>query len=244
MAPPTRCVCAGISIAVPQRRCWLELHETAIPHMVYREQGRRLRAFLSRWRERRVFNSVDGIICTVGSQRVLLDRLFPGHSAAVVLPNGVPLEAYGALPGARPDDGFVHLRYGRPAQCVEEYRDHDRGAAAPAGEGGARHRGWESGGRGTNARESHGLGSPTRRRRSTALRGIRAAGEVPRFLAGADVLLLPLGNNAQSRYFTSPMKLFEYAGSGVPIGGDPPAHDREPCRGGCARSHGGAGLGR
>jgi len=30
-------------------------------------------------------------------------------------------------------------------------------------------------------------------------------------------LLLPLGNNVQSRYFTSPMKLFEYAASGVPM---------------------------
>jgi glycosyltransferase involved in cell wall biosynthesis len=33
----------------------------------------------------------------------------------------------------------------------------------------------------------------------------------------ADALLLPLGNNMQSRYFTSPMKLFEYAASGVPM---------------------------
>ena len=33
----------------------------------------------------------------------------------------------------------------------------------------------------------------------------------------ADALLLPLGNNVQSRYFTSPMKLFEYAASGVPM---------------------------
>jgi len=41
--------------------------------------------------------------------------------------------------------------------------------------------------------------------------------KVPEFIAGMDILLLPLGDNAQSRHFTSPMKLFEYAASGVPM---------------------------
>jgi glycosyltransferase involved in cell wall biosynthesis len=40
---------------------------------------------------------------------------------------------------------------------------------------------------------------------------------VPRFLVGADALLLPLGENVRSRFFTCPMKLFEYAASGIPM---------------------------
>ncbi len=195
----------------------LELHETAIPHVVYREQGRRLRAFLSRWRERRVFNSVDGIICTVGSQRVLLDRLFPGHSAAVVLPNGVPLEAYGALPRTRPDDGFVHLRYAGQLNAwkntgimIEALRLLPEKVVLDiaGGRAGDEERTQESL---MALARRHGVGARLR------YVGFVVPAEVPRFLAGADVLLLPLGNNAQSRYFTSPMKLFEYAGSGVPM---------------------------
>jgi len=195
----------------------LELHETAIPHMVYREQGRRLRAFLSRWQERRVFYSVDGIICTVGSQRVLLDRLFPGHAVAVVLPNGVPLEAYGALPGARPDDGFVHLRYAGQLNAwkntgimIEALRLLPERVVLDIAGGKVGEEGQTQESLMALARR-HGVGARLR------YLGFVPPAEVPRFLAGADVLLLPLGNNAQSRYFTSPMKLFEYAASGVPM---------------------------
>jgi len=41
--------------------------------------------------------------------------------------------------------------------------------------------------------------------------------QVSLFLAEADCLILPLGNNMQSRFFTSPIKLFEYAASNVPM---------------------------
>jgi len=36
-------------------------------------------------------------------------------------------------------------------------------------------------------------------------------------LSGSNVLLLPLGNNIQSKYLTSPMKLFEYMSTKIPI---------------------------
>jgi len=198
-----------------QIRIVLELHETAIPRLVYREQGRRLRAWLSVWRERKIFRAVDGLISTVGSQLTLLDTMFPRHAPAIVLPNGV-------LPGVAPDrlpagDGKTHLRY--------------------AGQLG----GWKNtdimleclpllppsvvleiaGGKAGRERE-------TRERLEQQAAQLRVPGrvsyfgllpptDVPVFLAGADILLLPLGDNIQSRYFTSPMKLFEYAASGVPM---------------------------
>ena len=47
--------------------------------------------------------------------------------------------------------------------------------------------------------------------------GFLPPNQVPLFLTEADCLLLPLGNNVQSRFFTSPIKLFEYAASNVPM---------------------------
>jgi glycosyltransferase involved in cell wall biosynthesis len=36
-------------------------------------------------------------------------------------------------------------------------------------------------------------------------------------LDNSNALLLPLGNNLQSKYFTSPMKLFEYMSTSIPV---------------------------
>ncbi|HYC82961.1 MAG TPA: glycosyltransferase family 4 protein, partial [Candidatus Paceibacterota bacterium] len=53
--------------------------------------------------------------------------------------------------------------------------------------------------------------------------GIRILGqrpyvEIPSYLKAADVLVLPnSGKTALSRFYTSPMKLFEYMASGTPI---------------------------
>lgn len=40
---------------------------------------------------------------------------------------------------------------------------------------------------------------------------------VERVLNGSNILLLPLGDNIQSRYLTSPMKLFEYMATKIPV---------------------------
>lgn len=40
---------------------------------------------------------------------------------------------------------------------------------------------------------------------------------VERILNGLSVLVLPLGDNIQSRYLTSPMKLFEYMATPIPV---------------------------
>jgi len=41
--------------------------------------------------------------------------------------------------------------------------------------------------------------------------------EIPNILNCSNVLLLPMGNNIQSKYLTSPMKLFEYMATKIPI---------------------------
>lgn len=41
--------------------------------------------------------------------------------------------------------------------------------------------------------------------------------KIPDFINGSSALLLPLGNNIQSKYLTSPMKLFEYMATQIPV---------------------------
>lgn len=196
----------------------LELHETAIPHIIYREQGRWLRALLSQCLERRTFRALDGILCTVGSQLALLNSLYPIHAPVTVLPNGVSARLLDRpLPRRASDGKAVSLGYagqlnawknvnimiealkflpphvvldiaGGKAEAEQPTRDSLMEYAATTG---------------VQGRVNYA--------------GFLPPAEVPEFLSARDVLLLPLGNNAQSRHFTSPMKLFEYAASGVPM---------------------------
>ncbi len=199
-------------------RVIIELHESAFPHKVYREQGRRVRAWFSRRSERHVLRQVDGIIATVGSQETLLKEIFPEHARVVVLPNGVNLPAFESAASAHTaDDGRFHLRYAGqflawkntdimikaikylPPSVILELAGGKPGTeeqTRQAIEAAARR---------------HGVGQRVR------YAGFLLPKDVPAFLKQANALLLPLGNNVQSRYFTSPMKLFEYAASGVPM---------------------------
>jgi glycosyltransferase involved in cell wall biosynthesis len=199
-------------------RVIIELHEGAFPHMVYRERGRRVRAWFSRRSERHVLSRVDGIIATVGSQITLLDEIFPEHTRATVLPNGVDLPAFTAEPGAgKTADGHFHLRYAgqflawKNTDILIEALKYLPASVVLDLAGGKP---------GAEEQTRQAIGAVARRHGVEPR--IRYAGflspkDVPAFLTQADALLLPLGNNVQSRYFTSPMKLFEYAASGVPM---------------------------
>lgn len=197
-------------------RAIIELHEGAFPHMMYREHGRRLRAWFSRRRERQVLRRIDAVIATVGSQLTLLHELFPQHARAAVLPNGVDLAAFAAAPG-RAADGRFHLRYAgqflawKNTDVMIEALKHLPASAVLELAGGK-----------PGAEESARAAIQATARRHGVEQRVRYLGflappEVPAFLMQADALLLPLGDNVQSRYFTSPMKLFEYAASGVPM---------------------------
>ena len=53
---------------------------------------------------------------------------------------------------------------------------------------------------------------------NVAVLGWKPKAEVPKYLAAADVLILPnIATTRESTEFTSPLKLFEYMASGVPI---------------------------
>lgn len=199
-------------------RTVIELHEGAFPHMVYRERGRRARAWFSQRSERYVLRHVDGIIATVGSQVTLMDEIFPEHARVAVLPNGVDLAAFTDESGAsRTADGRFHLRYAgqflawKNTDIMIEALKYLTPSVVLDLAGGKP---------GTEEQTRHAIEAVARRHgveQRVRYAGFLPARDVPAFLMRANALLLPLGNNVQSRYFTSPMKLFEYAASGVPM---------------------------
>ena len=196
----------------------VELHETAIPHLVYAEQGRRWKAGLSKRAERHVFTNMDGIVCTAAPQLTLLDRCFPGHARAVVLPNSVDTKPFSDGDKHKiGNDGKFHLRYAgqfsawkNTAVMLQALSVLPDDVVLDI-----------AGGKPGQEQETEAALAGTAERYGVAQRfkyyGFLQPKDVPLFLMAADALLLPLGNNVQSRYFTSPLKLFEYAASGVPM---------------------------
>ncbi|MDO8346831.1 MAG: glycosyltransferase family 4 protein [Rugosibacter sp.] len=196
----------------------LELHETAIPHLIYREQKRPLRALLSQFLEKNTFRAIDGIVCTVASQLAILDSLYPDHAPAAVLPNGAPSQLLN-LPLAQRETTSISVSLGYAGQLnawknvgvmIESLKYLPPWVMLYMAGG---KRGDEVHTRITltEIAEKAGVGGRVN------YVGFLPPVEVPEFIARMDILLLPLGDNAQSRFFTSPMKLFEYAASGVPM---------------------------
>ena len=200
----------------------LELHETAIPHMVYLEAGRSLRAFVSRRLENKIFSKVDGIVCTVGSQLQVLDEKFPDHAPAVILPNNVPAQMPVVRNNAsneleRENSNCFRMRY---AGQFTAWKNTDImfEALSKLPENFVLEL---AGGKMNAMSETKELIDEMSKKFGVLGRvayfGFLPPVEVASFLRQADCLLLPLGNEVQARLFTSPMKLFEYAASGKPM---------------------------
>ena len=197
----------------------MELHETALPHLVYAEEGRRWRSWWSKRQEREVLAEVDGIICTVSSQVTVVNRIFPRHAPITVLPNGVSLESFehpAAVHGNR-RNGVFKLRYAgqltswkNPLVMIDALRYLPSQVVLEIAGGKAL---TEEKTRVTLIDYARGLGVSDRVRYI----GYLTPKRIPEFLRGANALLLPLGNDVRSRYFTCPLKLFEYAASRAPM---------------------------
>lgn len=197
----------------------LELHETAIPHMVYQEKNRHWKAFISLKREKKIFRNVDGILCTVPTQLRILDEKFPQHAPAIVLPNSYNPEFFQLLQVKKNKSkkGTFHMRYAGTFQTwkntsimIEALKYlPDQVVLDIAG-----------GKLGANEITEKLLASQAQINgvhNRVNYFGFLSPKQVSSFLAEADCLILPLGNNMQSRFFTSPIKLFEYAASNVPM---------------------------
>jgi glycosyltransferase involved in cell wall biosynthesis len=200
----------------PATQVVLELHETAIPHMIYQEMGRPWRARFSRYLERVVFHRVDGIIATVGSQLTLLDKLYPRHARSIVLPNGVPVRFFERSPHPTADSRY-HLRYAgqlmswKNTDILVELLQHLPAHVVLDVAAGKLGKEAETQSILDKAAEKFGVVG------RVSYVGCLAPAAVSEFLYGADALLVPLGENISSRHFTCPMKLFEYAATGIPM---------------------------
>ncbi len=197
----------------------LELHQVAIPHMVYQEQNRNWKAFLSLKKEKKIFCKVDGILCTAPPQSTILDQKFPHHAPAIVLPNSYNATFFQFLPEktTQRKRNTFHIRY---AGQFSTWKNTDvmlkalkllsdnvvldvAGGKLGANQVTKKMLATQS--------QIHGI------QNRVNFFGFLPPRQVSLFLAEADCLVLPLGNNVQSRFFTSPMKLFEYAASNVPM---------------------------
>ena len=197
----------------------LELHHEAFPHMVYQQQNRDWKAFLSLKKEKKIISKVDGIVCTAPPQLTILDQKFPHHAPAIVLPSSYDATFFQFMPekSTQRRRNTFHIRY---AGQFSIWKNTDvmiealkflpdnvvldvAGGKLGANEATKKMLAKQS--------QIHGVQSRVN------CFGFLPPKQVSLFLAEADCLVLPLGDNVQSRFFTSPIKLFEYAASNVPM---------------------------
>ncbi len=193
----------------------LELHETAIPHLIYQQQKRPLRTLLSKIQERNIFLNIDGLIATAPPQIELLGRLYKNHAPIILLPNSCAPDIYttknkntdlsfkiryaGQFSGWKNTDILFEALKNLPHHFILELAGGKRGREKDTQQ--------------LIEEKTQQCGVSGR----VFYKGVLAPVDVPKFLAEGDSLVLPLGNNLQSHLFTSPMKLFEYAASGTPM---------------------------
>ncbi len=194
----------------------LELHETAVPHLIYQQQKRPLRTLVSKIQEKNIFLNIDGLIATTVPQIKLLDRLYKNHAPIILLPNSCAPYSYdtnnkkriyrffkiryaGQFTSWKNTDILFEALKNLPHHFILELAGGKRGGEKDTEQLIER------------KTKQHGVNG------RVIYMGVLPPVDVPKFLAEGDFLVLPLGNNLQSHLFTSPMKLFEYAASGTPM---------------------------
>jgi glycosyltransferase involved in cell wall biosynthesis len=209
----------GKSFSGTPVRVVMELHQDPFPHMNCERKKTPFRTWYIRKKEMAVFHGADAITCTAAAQLEILETMYPNHTKAWFLPNGYPGHYFNSdsRDSQKSNNGHFHLRY---AGRLSEWKNPEvminaltylpeRFVLEIAG------------GRQTDGKDSSGSLMETACRQKVENRvrffGFIPPREVPSFLRQADCLLLPLGNNLEARLFTSPLKLFEYAASGIPM---------------------------
>ena len=199
----------------------LELHETAFPHLIEYKRGMGVPELKRLSQE--VIGRADGLILTNFSQEVMLKREFTGLPPYEVFPNGVERERFTAVLPNIPTDGPGLDAGGRAvvtyAGQFAKWKNVELLFASVALLD-SRFSLRIAGGKGDekSIRLVERLTERYKLQGRVDYRGFvppeKLAGEV---LDGSSVLALPLGDNVQAKYFTSPMKLFEYMATGVPV---------------------------
>ncbi|QTR48839.1 glycosyltransferase [Candidatus Thiothrix anitrata] len=202
---------------VKKTKVLMELHETAIPHLIYFENKRWLRGYISYWRERYIFSRVNALICTAQPQADLLDKLFSKHATKLVLPNAVPDEWLSKKSDimTQCNDSSFHLRYAGQFSKWKNTEILFEALSLLPDNFILDLAGGKSCDQSLTAIYINDLATKYKVNDRVNYVGVLQPTSVIEFISSANLLLLPLGNNVQSMYFTSPMKIFEYAISGV-----------------------------
>lgn len=196
-------------------QCWIlmERHEDAFPYLLKKQHH----AARDRERFRKLFTQIDAVIFTNYSQKEIFLREFHAIPPSIVLPNGVDLEQFSraTAAGVGPEGPFPITYIGQftPWKNVEllfralTYLDSRYVLRLAGGKGDEASREWVE-----TLTKRYGLAGRVDYRGFVSRTCL-----VDDVLQGSAALLLPLGDNLESRYLTSPMKLFEYMATGIPV---------------------------
>ena len=196
----------------PNALVLMEMHEQALPFLIPQKKK------LSKRSYEKLFNKIDGLILTNYSQEKILRDEFSSLPKYSILPNGVETELFSQAhsPVHEKNPSHIVITYvGQFSswknielifQAMELLGNHYQLRIA--------------GGKGNDESKKYII-QLTEKYKLTErvdyrgfVRPDQVASEV---LNGSSVLLLPLGDNIESKHFTSPMKLFEYMATGIPV---------------------------
>ncbi len=193
-------------------RFLLERHEDALPHLLKKDS---VLAAKEKNKYASLLSQLDGLVLTSPSQVELFDREFLARPFTAVLPNGVNPQIFAQAKRGIDSDRFVLTYAGQftgwknlPLLFQAMTHLDERFVLRVAG------------GKDDEASRSYIEGLIS----LYSLQGrVENLGFVSRdklvqdVFSGSAALLLPLGDNLESRYFTSPMKLFEYMATSIPV---------------------------
>ncbi len=190
-----------------------ERHEDAIPYLL--EGTSAAKATICKAKMSKVLANIHGLLLTNHSQYPLFQQEFGSLPPHIILPNGVDISAFGHVRPPRDIQPYVITYTGQFTRWknVEllfealSFLDDRYRLRIAGGKGDDTSRAW-----------IHNTANRFNVQGRVDYLGFVAPNELPsKVLSGSSVLLLPLGNNMESKYFTSPMKLFEYMATPIPV---------------------------
>lgn len=190
----------------------LEMHEEAFPHLLHIKKTPQ---HILKQRYQSLFHQLNGLILTNFSQETILKQEFSSYPKYSILPNGVEIEKFqhAAPPQQKEHTVITYTGQFSKWKNVElifaamKYLDKNFILRI-------------AGGKGDNASRQiiENWGKEYQVLDRIDYRGyIAPENLVKDVLDGSSALLLPLGDNMESRYFTSPMILFEYMATKIPV---------------------------
>ncbi|MGM0439871.1 MAG: glycosyltransferase family 4 protein [Chlamydiota bacterium] len=190
----------------------MEYHENAFPHMLpVRNTPRHKLKQRSQW----LLNHLDLSILTNYAQEIILKKEFSSFGKYVVIPNGAEVECFQGASSSRNETvypltytgqftAWKNIRLLFQALQLLDKRFYLRIAGGKGDE--------HSKTIITNLAQEYGVED-----RIEYFGFVSPEKLVSTVIEGSAALLLPLGDNIESRYFTSPLKLFEYLATDIPI---------------------------